>query len=167
MLATRWEPWTEMNRLTREMDRLFGSKGTGVGRAMNIPVKERRAPRNRNQPNHHDFGAQPWLDRSGSRKDLEPRQRTSRQITVGTSHYQNRRSAIEQFFTEPFSLEKVFTMFSFLVACGLFVLCSLDLAIAWPFMDASRLFDWTYLVCALVLLFLTYDVFKDQTKMYR
>ena len=36
MLATRWEPWTEMNRLTREMDRLFGSKGTGVGRAMSV-----------------------------------------------------------------------------------------------------------------------------------
>lgn len=30
MLATRWEPWTEMNRLSREMDRLFGRGGNGV-----------------------------------------------------------------------------------------------------------------------------------------
>ncbi|MCS7469989.1 Hsp20/alpha crystallin family protein [Stieleria sp. ICT_E10.1] len=35
MLATRWEPWAELNRLSREMDRLF-SRGTndsvmGVG----------------------------------------------------------------------------------------------------------------------------------------
>ncbi|MBB3206136.1 HSP20 family protein [Rhodopirellula rubra] len=37
MLATRWEPWTELNRLSREMDRLFSRGGnainsvTGVG----------------------------------------------------------------------------------------------------------------------------------------
>ncbi len=30
MLANRWEPWTEMNRLSREMDRLFG-RGNGMG----------------------------------------------------------------------------------------------------------------------------------------
>lgn len=36
MLATRWEPWTEMNRLAREMDRLFGSNGNGVGRGMSV-----------------------------------------------------------------------------------------------------------------------------------
>ncbi|MDV6030182.1 MAG: Hsp20/alpha crystallin family protein [Phycisphaera sp. RhM] len=42
MLATRWEPWTELNRLSREMDRLF-SRGTsgsvmGVGNypALNV-----------------------------------------------------------------------------------------------------------------------------------
>ncbi|QEG02640.1 Spore protein SP21 [Stieleria maiorica] len=29
MLATRWDPWTEMNRLSREMDRVFGRRGTG------------------------------------------------------------------------------------------------------------------------------------------
>ncbi|MCM2373681.1 Hsp20/alpha crystallin family protein [Aporhodopirellula aestuarii] len=27
MLATRWEPWSELNRLSREMDRLFGRGG--------------------------------------------------------------------------------------------------------------------------------------------
>ena len=31
MLATRWEPWTEMNRLSREMDRLFGRGTGGIG----------------------------------------------------------------------------------------------------------------------------------------
>ncbi|KAA5539056.1 Hsp20/alpha crystallin family protein [Roseiconus nitratireducens] len=32
MLATRWEPFAEMNRLSREMDRLFGRRGGGPGR---------------------------------------------------------------------------------------------------------------------------------------
>ena len=36
MLATRWEPWTEMHRLTREMDRLFGSNGNGAGGGMSV-----------------------------------------------------------------------------------------------------------------------------------
>ncbi|QDV85140.1 Hsp20/alpha crystallin family protein [Stieleria sp.] len=33
MLATRWEPWTELNRLSREMDRLFsrGTNGSVMG----------------------------------------------------------------------------------------------------------------------------------------
>ena len=29
MFATRWEPWTELNRLSREMDRLFGREASG------------------------------------------------------------------------------------------------------------------------------------------
>lgn len=29
MLAARWEPWTELNRLSREMDRLFARNGNG------------------------------------------------------------------------------------------------------------------------------------------
>lgn len=32
MLSTRWEPWTELNRLSRDIDRLFGSRGGGLGR---------------------------------------------------------------------------------------------------------------------------------------
>jgi len=32
MLATRWEPWAEMHRLSREMDRLFGHGSNGMGR---------------------------------------------------------------------------------------------------------------------------------------
>lgn len=36
MLATRWEPWTELNRLSREMDRLFGQNGNGMGRSLGI-----------------------------------------------------------------------------------------------------------------------------------
>ncbi|MCM2370313.1 Hsp20/alpha crystallin family protein [Aporhodopirellula aestuarii] len=34
MLATRWEPWTELNRLSREMDRLF-CRG-GIGGALSV-----------------------------------------------------------------------------------------------------------------------------------
>ncbi len=34
MLATRWEPWTEMNRLSREMDRLFSPGSNGTGRSI-------------------------------------------------------------------------------------------------------------------------------------
>ncbi|MEO8271102.1 MAG: Hsp20/alpha crystallin family protein [Aureliella sp.] len=36
MLAARWQPSTEMNRLPREMDRLFASNGNGVGRGMSV-----------------------------------------------------------------------------------------------------------------------------------
>ncbi|HUP81814.1 MAG TPA: Hsp20/alpha crystallin family protein [Pirellula sp.] len=34
MLATRWEPWSEMNRISREMDRLFSARGNGNGRSV-------------------------------------------------------------------------------------------------------------------------------------
>lgn len=30
MLATQWEPWSELHRLSREMDRLFSPAGTGT-----------------------------------------------------------------------------------------------------------------------------------------
>src|SRR6056297_48815 len=30
MLATRWEPWTELNRLSQEMDRLISRGGNGT-----------------------------------------------------------------------------------------------------------------------------------------
>lgn len=33
MLATRWEPWSELNRLYREMDRLFSHSGNRSGNA--------------------------------------------------------------------------------------------------------------------------------------
>ena len=36
MLATRWEPWAEMNRLSREMDRLFNPRGNGNGRTLGV-----------------------------------------------------------------------------------------------------------------------------------
>jgi len=36
MLATRWQPWAEMNRLSREMDRLFGRSGNGMGRPVSV-----------------------------------------------------------------------------------------------------------------------------------
>ena len=31
MLVNRWEPWTELNRLSQEMDQLFGHRGRGWG----------------------------------------------------------------------------------------------------------------------------------------
>lgn len=36
MLATRWEPWAEMHRLSREMDRIFGRSGSGMGRLLGV-----------------------------------------------------------------------------------------------------------------------------------
>lgn len=36
MFATRWEPWSEMNRLSRELDRMFNSSGSGVGRGRGV-----------------------------------------------------------------------------------------------------------------------------------
>lgn len=33
-MLTSWEPWAEMNRLSREMDRLFGRSGSGMGRPL-------------------------------------------------------------------------------------------------------------------------------------
>ena len=29
MLFNQWQPWTELNRLSREMDRMFGERGAG------------------------------------------------------------------------------------------------------------------------------------------
>jgi HSP20 family protein len=36
MLATRWEPWAEMHRLSREMDRVFGRGSNGIGRLLGV-----------------------------------------------------------------------------------------------------------------------------------
>ncbi len=36
MLATRWEPWAEMSRLSREMDRVFGRGGNSMGRLFGV-----------------------------------------------------------------------------------------------------------------------------------
>ena len=36
MLLTRWEPWAEMNWLSREMDRLFSRGGNGNGRVLGV-----------------------------------------------------------------------------------------------------------------------------------
>ena len=38
MLTTRWEPWTGMNRLRDEMDRLFGRYGYGEPRRYGVSV---------------------------------------------------------------------------------------------------------------------------------
>lgn len=38
MFATRWEPWSEMNRLSRELDRVFSRGGTGLGSALGVGV---------------------------------------------------------------------------------------------------------------------------------
>lgn len=38
MLATRWEPWNELNRLSREMDRLFTRNGTTTPSAVTYPA---------------------------------------------------------------------------------------------------------------------------------
>ena len=36
MWATRWQPWAEMNRLSREMDRLFSPRGNGNGHKLGV-----------------------------------------------------------------------------------------------------------------------------------
>lgn len=36
MLSTRWEPWAELNRLSREMDRMFGRGDSGIGRPFGV-----------------------------------------------------------------------------------------------------------------------------------
>ena len=77
------------------------------------------------------------------------------------------KSAFAQFFSSPFGIEKTFTVLSFLLSTSLLVFCCLDLTIAWPWRQASRLFDWGFLVCGLVLLGMTFDVFRDQTRVMR
>ncbi|WP_372718383.1 hypothetical protein [Novipirellula sp.] len=67
-------------------------------------------------------------------------------------------------FINRFTLEKWFTVISFLLATALIVLCMLDLAIAWPWRHARPVFDWTYLGVGIAMLWLTYDVFKDQSR---
>ena len=71
-------------------------------------------------------------------------------------------SALSRFFSRPFGLEKSFTLIAFLVAISISTLCAFDLAIAWPWMQASRLFDWGFLFCGIMLLGLTFDVVRDQ-----
>ncbi len=36
MFATRWEPWSEMNRLSRELDRVFSRGANGAGRGFGV-----------------------------------------------------------------------------------------------------------------------------------
>lgn len=36
MLMKRWEPWTELNRLSREMDRLFGNRGVRMSGPLSV-----------------------------------------------------------------------------------------------------------------------------------
>ncbi|WP_147868618.1 hypothetical protein [Stieleria maiorica] len=74
-----------------------------------------------------------------------------------------RPSRLVRFF-RGFSVEKSFTVLSLLVASGLITICSLDILLAWPWKHASLLFDWTYLLAGFVLLGLTYDVFRDQSR---
>jgi HSP20 family protein len=38
MFATRWEPWSEMNRLNRELDRVFSRRETGGNRGLEVGV---------------------------------------------------------------------------------------------------------------------------------
>ena len=81
--------------------------------------------------------------------------------TAPSANRRPERPALGRFFAD-FSLEKSFTVMSFLVAVALAVLCISDLAIAWPWEQASRLFDVTYMACSLVLIWLCYDIFRDQ-----
>jgi hypothetical protein len=85
-----------------------------------------------------------------------------RQVAVESRATQRRRrTALDRFF-EGFGLEKFFTLFSFLTAATLLAFCALDLALAWPWMRISPLFDGTFLICAMILLWLSFDVFRDQ-----
>ncbi|GAA5508661.1 hypothetical protein Rcae01_04128 [Novipirellula caenicola] len=101
--------------------------------------------------------------RSASSSKTDPRfQRSSHHA----GRYQpNRRSKtrLGRFF-HGFSLEKFFTFVSFLVAAAILVLCTLDLAIAWPWKHARPFFDWTYLGVSVTMIWLCYDVFKDQSR---
>ncbi len=122
----------------------------------------------------HSSDAKPRRRRSGNGLHTSPehsqRPYSSNAQTTGLSAARRRRkprSAVARFLSGPISIEKAFTVFSVLVATGIFVLCALDLAIAWPWMQASRLFDWTFLFCGIVLLGLAFDVFKDQAVIRR
>lgn len=86
--------------------------------------------------------------------------------TLPTPHPKSIRrpkSRLGRFFAR-FTLEKMFTVISFLLATALVVLCTLDLAISWPWRHARPVFDWTYLGVGITMLWLTYDVFKDQSR---
>ncbi|WP_182865146.1 hypothetical protein [Stieleria mannarensis] len=74
-----------------------------------------------------------------------------------------RSSRLTRFF-RGFSVEKSFTVLSLLVASGLITICLLDILLAWPWKHASLLFDWTNLLAGFVMLGLTYDVFRDQSR---
>ncbi|MCM2373676.1 hypothetical protein [Aporhodopirellula aestuarii] len=69
---------------------------------------------------------------------------------------------IRRFF-RGFSFEKLFTLVSFLVAITLIAVCVADLTTAWPWMKASPMFDWCYLLAGCGLLCLTINTFFDQS----
>ncbi|WP_372897001.1 hypothetical protein [Stieleria sp.] len=121
---------------------------------------ERRARENdARQPRRHAI--KPTWDRS-NRPDAAA-VATGAPATSTRPTSRRRKSRLGRFFSG-FTREKSFTILSFLVASGLIVLCSLDLAFAWPWMHASLLFDWTYLGVGLAMLWLTWDVFNDQSR---
>ncbi len=93
--------------------------------------------------------------------EVEPRHFSNRQAS------RQPRSGFAFFFSRPIGIAKAFTVLSFLVATCVIALCLLDLAIAWPWMGASPLFNYGFVICGLGLLGLTFDVFRDLARMRR
>ncbi|NNE00787.1 MAG: hypothetical protein HKN47_26015 [Pirellulaceae bacterium] len=65
-------------------------------------------------------------------------------------------------FFQNFHTEKAFTLSGLLVGLTLVIVCGLDLAFAWPYQQASKAYDITFLLSGIVMLWLTWDVAKDQ-----
>ena len=135
------------------------------------PTDRTRRPRRRQRRGHENdarrprrHAIKPTWDRS-NRPDAAPAATGAPGAPAAStrSTVRRRKSRLGKFFSG-FTLEKSFTILSFLVASGLIVLCSLDLAFAWPWMHASLLFDWTYLGVGIAMLWLTWDVFNDQSR---
>ncbi|PAY15857.1 hypothetical protein CKO51_29625 [Rhodopirellula sp. SM50] len=135
-------------------------RSLSTDRARRPRRRERRARENDvRQPRRHAIN--PTWDRSN--RPHAGAFATGAAATSAPAKSRRRKSRLGKFFSG-FTLEKSFTILSFLVASGLIVLCSLDLALAWPWMHASLLFDWTYLGVGIAMLWLTWDVFNDQTR---
>ena len=58
------------------------------------------------------------------------------------------------------SLETGFTFFGFVVAVFLLLTFGLDLAFGWPFDRCSLLMDIGYLICAILLAYLSWDTYR-------
>jgi hypothetical protein len=120
-------------------------------------ARSARARENQHWPVQADDKRRAWLQRTRTLSN-GPKERPS------TLDYAVRRpTALEQFFAS-YSLERSFTLLSFIVAVCVFFVFGFDLACGWPFRRASLLFDATSTICGAALLFLCWDVFREQAK---
>jgi hypothetical protein len=79
-----------------------------------------------------------------------------------------KRAAAQRVDSRPLvSLELLFTLLGFAVALFLVSAFGLDLAIGWPFRQASLLYDVNSVLSGIGLAYLSFDAYRDQVRYRR